>query len=152
MTKGKKLVSYAFMVIFFGVMAACASYPELSQHVLSSDDPQLRPLEEHWQEYSVSYAGLNNEIPAALMFEPKGDGKDLVGDGWHAVKSETTLKKAIHSIRDEDPISFHYPRLWQISGSGGHVYGYVLTSWGRLPMKVNELPRRKQRGINRKPS
>jgi hypothetical protein len=91
----------------------------LSRH---EEKVSIQELEKNWQDYIIYYAGLSVDTAAAIMFDPKNDGKTLIGDRWIKIEDKETLLELIGWIRTY--IQFD-PRLWRILGPDEQFYGYL---------------------------
>jgi hypothetical protein len=91
----------------------------LSRH---EEKVSIQELEKNWQDYTIYYAGLSVDTAAAIMFDPKNDGKTLIGDRWIKIEDKETLLELIGWIRTY--IQFD-PRLWRILGPDEQFYGYL---------------------------
>jgi len=82
----------------------------------------IQELQENWDDYSIYYADWRSVgWTGAIIFDPKKDGKTLVGDKWMKVEDEETLSQVIASIEAKN----RYPRLYQILGPNDEFYGYM---------------------------
>lgn len=91
------------------------------------DDMTIQKLQANWNHYNVYYAGMSTSNPAGIMFDPKNDGRELVGDRWVRVEDKETVSDIISWIKTYT--RFH-PRLHVILGPDNQLYGYVFYAWG----------------------
>jgi len=127
----KNHITYSLIILIPAVvlMSSCALIKDYGKVRLSSeygDDLTIEKLQENWDDYHVSYAGLSPSNPAAIMFDPKNDGQKLVGDRWTKVENGETVSEIISWIRTY--MQFH-PRLHVILGPDNRLYGYVFYPW-----------------------
>ena len=82
-------------------------------------------LEENWDNYDIYYAGLSYKSPSAIMFDPKNDGKRLIGIKWMPVTEKSVVVTIVEWL---DSYVNYPPTLWKILGPKGDFYGYIYTS------------------------
>ena len=82
----------------------------------------IQELQENWDDYSIYYADWRSVgWTGGIIFDPKKDGKTLVGDKWMKVEDEETLSQVITSIEAKNS----YPRLYKVLGPNDEFYGYM---------------------------
>ena len=96
----------------------------------------LDDLKTNWTRYSISYGGGSVGLASALIFDPKDDDRNLVGEGYIDVKDKETLERVISVI--ESYITFT-PTLYNFFGPDGDFFGVVFTAHYRpFPRKVDD--------------
>lgn len=85
----------------------------------------IKEIEENWQDYDIYYAGLSYKSPSAIMFDPKQDGKSLIGIKWVPVTERSVLLTIVEWL---DSYTNFPPTLWKILGPKGEFFGYMYTS------------------------
>ena len=85
----------------------------------------IKEIEENWQDYDIYYAGLSYKSPSAVMFDPKQDGKRLIGIKWMPVTERSVLLTIVEWL---DADANYPPTLWKILGPKGEFFGYMYTS------------------------
>jgi len=123
------LYSLIILVVTASLMSGCAWLRGYGKVRLSSekgDDMTIQKLRENWNDYHVSYAGIAPNNPAAIMFDPKDDGQNLVGDRWIRVEDGETISEIISWLRTYT--QFH-PRLHVILGPDNQPFGYLFYPW-----------------------
>ncbi len=92
----------------------------------------------NWHQYDIYYAGYYGKLsikhPSAVMFDPKGDDRCLVGDKWAKVEDKETLSELIDSIQRQKAL--YYPRVWRILGPHDQLHGYLFTALDQVAIKV----------------
>jgi len=101
----------------------------LSRH---EEKVSLQELEKNYQDYTIYYAGLSVDTAAAIMFDPKNDGKTLIGNKWTQIEDKETLLELIGWIQTY--IKFD-PRLWKIVGPDEQFYGYLFCACNHVVIK-----------------
>ena len=83
-------------------------------------------------------AGLG-DLAAAVVFDPKNDGKTLnMGSRWVRVTDQNTLNAQIGLLEQRPGAGTNIPRLWAILGPDGSIYGYVYTILDHIVINVTD--------------
>jgi hypothetical protein len=112
----------AWVTVMLAVLIAaygCANYGAIKP---AYNEMTIEMLLNNWKDYDVSWTGLSVGEPTALMFDPKDDGKKLVGDIWHPVESKEALVGFVSWLKANQ---VYYPFVWRILGPDGQFYGYL---------------------------
>lgn len=124
-------VTYSVIILIITVvlMSGCAWLKGYAKVRLSTeyDDMTIEKLEANWSDYSISYAGMSTSNPAGIMFDPKNDGRKLIGDRWVRVEDRETVSEIIGWIKTYTQFQ---PRLHVLLGLDNQLYGYVFYAWG----------------------
>jgi hypothetical protein len=96
----------------------------------------IQDLMKNWQDYNVYYAGLDVGNPSAVMFDRKDDDRVIAVDRWSKVESRELLTDLIDPIQRQVQLASYYPRLFEIQGPDGHLYGFIFTAWGVVSTKM----------------
>jgi hypothetical protein len=124
--KTTHLIYSLIILVLTGIlMSGCAwikGYGKVRLVSEYGDDMSIQKLRENWDDYHVSYAGSSPSIPAAIMFDPKNDGRQLVGDRWTRVEDGKTVSEIIDWIKTYMQFM---PSLHGILGPDNELYGYV---------------------------
>jgi hypothetical protein len=101
----------------------------------------LQALKENWQEYDV-YCDGPIDKPAALIFDPKNDERNLVGYRYFKLSKEASVRTAIAWI--EFQVQYN-PTLYKIFDGEKNFYGYVFIAYHlpttkRLDPNTLQLP------------
>jgi hypothetical protein len=99
------------------------------------DAVTIQFLQKNWQNYVVYYAGVDAGVPSAVLFDRKDDDRVIMTERWFKVKNKELLDDVIDSIQRQLSFAGYYPRLWNIYGPDGHLYGYMFTAWDHATMK-----------------
>ena len=114
------------------LMSGCSGYGKLRSHSGYEDKVTIEGLKENWNDYTIYYAELYVGKPAALMFDPKDDGKTLTGDKWTKVEDQETLSDIISRMER----ARYGPRLYRILGPDDQFYGYLFSFRHRVVTKA----------------
>jgi len=114
------LAVIGFVLIF--LMSGCANYGKFRLESGQAEKMTIQEFKERWNDYSIYYADWRSVgWTGGIIFDPKRDGKTLVGDKWMKVEDKETLSQVIASIEAKN----RYPRLYQILGPNNEFYGYM---------------------------
>lgn len=109
------------------VISGCtANYGNISRQSDSENAVGLLDLADNWRAHDIYYATRHSSRPAAVMFDPKGDGKRLVGKSWYRIQDPVTLAKTIRTIQ----IWYRTAAVGVIRGPDNRLFGYMYTSPG----------------------
>lgn len=124
------IYSVIILIMTVFLVPSCAWLKGYGKVRLSTEyavDMTIQKLQENWDDYHVYYAGISPSNPAGIMFDPKNDGRELVGDRWTRVEDEKIVSEIISWIKTYT--QFH-PRLHVLLGPDNQLYGYVFYAWG----------------------
>ena len=128
------------LIIFVSGCLQFHNYGKLREQSKDVNKVTIESLKENWSDYIIYYAGYYGSIsikhPSAVMFDPRNDSKELVGDKWTIVKDMHTLSELLSSIQSQENVGGLYPRLWKILGPDDHFYGFLFTAWNHVVTKV----------------
>jgi hypothetical protein len=82
----------------------------------------LEELKKNWQDYNV-YCDGPVSAPGALIFDPKNDGRNLIGYRYIKISKEESVREAIVWIEFQHDFN---PFLYRIFDEEKNFYGYVL--------------------------
>lgn len=127
-----KFIIYPVIVILMMVslVSGCAwlkGYGKVRLSTEYGDGMTIQELQANWNHYNVYYAGMSTSNPAGIMFDPKNDGRELVGDRWVRVEDKETVSDIISWIKT---YTQSYPRLHVLLGPDNQLYGYLFYAWG----------------------
>lgn len=120
------------LLMISGCMAWSERYGKISYLSNDSNEITIQALIDNWQNYDISYAGLDVRLPLGIMFDPKNNETTLVGDCWKTVANQQTLMEIARWIY---PNTQYPPKLSKILGPDGRFYGYLYHSYGPVFLK-----------------
>ncbi len=133
---------FATMIVACLCWAGCSTtkmYGKLTPNLQAGDDMTIEALEEFWEDYTVYYTGCCGGFPinhpSAVMFDPRGDDKELVVELWDRVETKYRLNKLVSQIKDAPQVPGYTTALRRITSSNGDFYGYMYTAWASANMK-----------------
>ena len=120
------------------ITGCLGTYGRTRKQIGNGGEMTLAKLSETWEEYTVYYAHRSasprRSAISALMFDPKGNDKTLVGDSWYEVEDHQTLTDAINIIQQY----YYSARVEIIEGPRGDFFGYMYYS-PRLHIPIKEV-------------
>ena len=134
--KNKIHVYIALLMAFFvGITVGCVPLKQYGRVGTGSGGGHLMTIEQlygNWENYHVYYSGVHKGLLGGIMFDPKDDGKKLVGHAWWTeVKDRELLSELLIWI------SFHPypPDVLKILGPDNEFYGYIYTNRSDVHIK-----------------
>ncbi|HEX9910096.1 MAG TPA: hypothetical protein VGA86_04360 [Desulfatiglandales bacterium] len=135
MKKGVVLVS---LISLFIIVAGCGSYGKLRLQSGPGETTTTQELKENWEKYHILATGVEANVPSAIIFDRKDDGREIIGERWWELKDYKWVSETIDRIEAQGSTGGgYYPRLWKMLGPDGHLYGYMFTAWDKAVMPVN---------------
>ncbi len=122
------------IIIFVMIIGCSENYGTIRIPSGNDDKITLAELKENWEEYTVYQGYRWATRPAAIMFDPKGDDKKLVGDSWYLIEDQEALSQSIREIQDWFGIDDDYP-LGLIEGPDNEIWGYIWPAH-RVPVRM----------------
>ncbi|MFZ7110945.1 MAG: hypothetical protein ACOWYE_04615 [Desulfatiglandales bacterium] len=115
-------------IIFFLVILAitgCAGFGTYGRlKPVPGRGVTIDTLVQNWSDYKIFYKGYHFEQPSGVLFDVKGDSKNLVGEGWTSVGNQEALLSLVSWAKLNLD---YYPRLWTCIGPDKEFYGYLYT-------------------------
>ncbi len=87
----------------------------------------IAELKENWEDYDFYVGRQGGRIPKNIMFDPKNDEIQLVGDGWYKIADHQTLSETISAIQT----NFYNQEVMIIEGPDKRFFGYIYYGWGQ---------------------
>jgi hypothetical protein len=120
----QKCIILAFAAIAL-YCVACVPSAHYGRLAVSGPDMTIQRLFDRWQDYHVSYAGVDVTLPNAILFDPKGDDKTItLHPYWSPVRDREELQALFAWIQS---FKLDPPRLYRIVGPDNRVFGYLYT-------------------------
>ena len=122
MKQQRSILVFALIALY---CAACVPSDHYGRLVIDGPDMTIQQLFDRWQDYNVSYAGVEADIPNAILFDPKGDDKTItLHPYWSPVRDREELQDLLAGIWS---FKLDPPRLYKIIGPNNLVFGYLYT-------------------------
>lgn len=128
MMHAKKLIRYSTIILtllLFAFGCAMGHYGRITREYASTSGLSIETLKENWQDYDVYYAGIAEDNPRGIMFDPKSDDRKLTGDRWVRLEDKERVSRVILWLENMGPEL--RPYLFRIIGPDQQVYGYIYT-------------------------
>lgn len=129
-------VSSILVLIFLGCASWQENYGKVKTIPKSHGNVTIQDLIDQWDNYNIYYSddydGNNVRSALGVMFDPKDSETQLVGDLWKPIRDKKTLIEATEWIY---PTTQYEPRLNEILGPDGRLYGYLYYSYGSVFLK-----------------
>lgn len=138
MIKVKKRIGFVLLISLFFVVAGCGSYGRLRLQYGPGETMTIQQLKENWEKYHILATGVEANVPSAIIFDRKDDGREIIGERWWELKDYKSVSETISWIEAQTPVGPYYPRLWKILGPDEHLYGYMFTAWDHAVMTVGD--------------
>jgi hypothetical protein len=135
MRKSAVLVSLIGLLL---VIAGCASYGQLRLQSGPGETVTIQQLKENWQNYHILATGVEPNVPSAVLFDRKDDGREMIGERWWELRDYKSVSDTIGWIENQISTGPYHPRLWKILGPDEHLYGYLFTAWDHAVMTVGD--------------
>jgi hypothetical protein len=118
-------------------ISGCSSHGKLSGIDSAEQEALLADLVSRQDLYVVHSHGNSEKFVSGILFDPKGDGKNIRPEGtmWKEVSDSETIAAAIASIQRNDHPGY-LPRLSRILSPDGDFYGYLFTGWSYMAIKT----------------
>lgn len=133
----KKTMKYATIILtllLFVFGCTLARYGRITREYASTGGLTIETLRENWQDYDVYYAGIAEDNPRGIMFDPKGDDRRLTGDRWVRLEDKESVSRVILWLENMGPEL--RPYLFRIIGPDQQVYGYIYTETNKVVSKA----------------
>ena len=123
MPKAERIFLCLILVFLLASFLGCQESGNRGSLTRPRSDMTIDYLQEHWQDYKVSYAGVNAGSVNAIVFDTKGDGREItLQQFWVSVNDEAKLSELIGWIH---VFKIEGPSLYSVVGFGGQVFGYL---------------------------
>jgi hypothetical protein len=120
------------------LVAGCGSYGKLRLQQGPGETITIQQLKENWQNYHILATGVEPNVPSAILFDRKDDGREIIGERWWELKDGKSVSDTIALIGAQVTGARFYPRLWKMLGPDDHLYGYMFTSWDHAVMAIGD--------------
>jgi hypothetical protein len=138
MTKMKKNAVFVSLISLFFIVAGCGSYGKLRLQSGPGETVTTQQLKENWEKYHILATGVEANVPSAIIFDWKDDGREIIGERWWELKDYKSVSETIDRIEAQVSTGGYYPRLWKILGPDEHLYGYMFTAWDHAVMLIGD--------------
>jgi hypothetical protein len=122
-----------FLVIAVLLAAAlgCAGIVKLQPEERGAGASMIEDLSTKWESYTIYAAIWPGRKTVALLFDLRSDHGAILADGWTKVDAFADLASAMGWLQ-----AGQSPRLFQVLGPDGHLFGYLYTALPGLQTQV----------------
>lgn len=131
MKKRAHVLSAALIFVF---IMGCSGYARLRPQYGPNETMTIDKLKSNWQNYHILYAGLEPNVPSAVLFDRTDDDRNIIGERWWEMKDYETLSDTIEWIQQQINGPY-YPIVYEIRGPDDYLYGYMFTAWHHAVMR-----------------
>ena len=123
MPKTERIFLSLIVLFSLASLFGCVESGNRGRLTRPGSDMTIDHLQKHWQDYNVSYAGVNVGSVNAILFDPKSDGREItLQQFWDSVNDAGKLSDLISWIH---VFKIEGPSLYGVVGPGGQVFGYL---------------------------
>jgi len=91
----------------------------------------IQDLSTQWESYTTYAAIWPGSRPVALLFDLRSDERAILAEGWTKVDHPADAASLIGGLQ-----AGQSPRLFQVLGPDGHLFGYLYTAVPGLQTQV----------------
>ena len=99
--KMKKGVSVVSLISLFVVVAGCAGYGKLKLESGPGATITIQQLKENWEKHHILATGVEPNVPSAIVFDRKDDGREIIGERWWELKDSKSVSETIGWLETE---------------------------------------------------
>jgi len=114
------------------LLIGCAGFGKLQVECLYNCEQDVQSFVDNFEDYVVYYAGQDTDLPAAILFDPRDDDREIRPGRWKDLNDPNEARHIIDIL--EAGIQFS-PKLYQVLGEQQDVYGYLFTPYQHVPVK-----------------
>lgn len=124
-----------FRFMGLGVLLAaalgCAGIAKLQPEQRGAGASVIQDLSSKWESYTTYAAIWPGSKPVALLFDLRADDRAIFAEGWTKVDTREDLTSLIGGLQ-----AGQSPRLFQVLGPDGQLFGYLYTAVAGLQAQV----------------
>ncbi len=114
------------------LLIGCAGFGKLQVECLYNCEQNVQSLVEAFDDFFVYYAGQDTDLAAAILFDPRGDDRQIRPGRWKPLKEPDEARHIIDIM--EAGVQFS-PKLYTVLGEQQEAYGYLYTPYQHVPVK-----------------
>ena len=132
----KNRVVVALLISLLVMLAGCAGYGKF--RLETGETMTIQRLKDNWQNYHILATGVEPNVPSAIIFDRKDDGREIIGERWWELNDYKSVSETVALIAAQVTGGGLYPRLWKMLGPDDHLYGYMYTAWDQAVMTIGD--------------
>ena len=126
-----RIYPFVCMALLLAAVIGCAGTVKLHSEERGAQASLIQELLAKWEGYTIYAAIWPGEKPVALLFDPRSDDRIILADGWSKVDTYTELASLMKWMP-----SGQSPRLFQVLGPDGHLFGYLYAAVPAIQTQV----------------
>ncbi len=138
MIEVKKGAVLVLLISLSSIVAGCGSYGKLRLQNGPGETMTIQQLKENWQNYHILATGVEPNVPSAIIFGRKDDGREIIGERWWELNDYKSVSDTVALIAAQVTGARFFPRLWKMLGPDDHLYGYMFTAWDSAVMTIGD--------------
>ena len=123
---------YGLLTCVLLLFMGCAGFGQLQVDCLYNCEQDVRSLVDDFDDFFVYYAGQDTDLPAAILFDPRDDDREIRPGKWKDLNDPGEASHIIDIM--EADVQFP-PKLYTVLGEQQEVYGYLYTPYQHVPVK-----------------
>ena len=127
----QRIYPFVCVGLLLAAVIGCAGTIRLQPEERGAQPSLIQELSAKWEDYTIYAAIWPGDKPVALLFDPRSDDGVILADRWTKVDTYTDLASLMKSLP-----AGQSPRLFQILGPDGHLFGYLYAAVPGLQTQV----------------
>jgi hypothetical protein len=127
----QRIYPFVYVGLLLAAVIGCAGTVKLQPEEREARASLIQELLAKWEGYTIYAAIWPGDKPVALLFDPRSDDGVILADGWTKVDTYTDLASLMKSLP-----AGQSPRLFQVLGPDGHLFGYLYAAVPGLQTQV----------------
>ena len=126
-----RIYPFVCLGLILAAVMGCAGIVKLQPEERGAQASLIQELSAKWESCTIYAAIWPGDKPVALLFDLRSDERIILADGWSRVDTSMELASLAQWMR-----AGQTPRLFQVLGPDGHLFGYVYTAVPDLRTQV----------------
>lgn len=122
--------------VFLLVSAGCAGFGSLQVQCAYDCQQEVQSIMNDFSGYHVYYSGQDQDLAAAILFDPKNDSRRIQPGDWKHLPDQSSAWEVIRNLEADQEF---YPKFMRVLGEKGNLYGYLYTPYQHVPVKQQDV-------------